>query len=595
MKGYKQKVGLAMMVSIGMLFASYMIVKAAPLGQTAEAPKMSLLMAIIVGVLYYIANSPWLANLGFTVFYRPLIAGTLVGLIMGQPAEGIAIGANINVLYLGWISAGGSLPGDPALAGYLGTALALGGGLDINASLAVAAPLGLLGSVTWSLRMSLCSIIPHWADNYAEKGDIKGVARSNYIYSQPFLFVLYGIPVMLAAYLGAPAVGAGLDWIAANAIWVMSGLYAASGMLAALGIALNLKFLLKGSVWPYFFVGFVVTSMMTGSVNLLMLAIIGAALAFVHVLFTLGMPEGSLTGEGEERKTSGKLTKNDVFKSWVRWLFFSHSCYNWERMQGMGFAHAMTPIIEKLYTTKEDIVAALKRHLVFFNTQPDIGGIVLGAVVAMEEERSEGADISDEAINAVKTGLMGPMAGIGDTIQQGIVIPIALAIGMNIATGGQVGTATKGNILGPLFYIVAVAAFVWGIGWWLYYTGYKQGRSAVTNILSSGALQRVIVGAEVLGNFILGALAVSFVKVSTPLALKIGGTIFKLQDIFNQFMPNLLPLILVILVWWLLAKKNVSATTVMIWIIAIGIITAYPIWPGLNEAGEVIKVGLFGG
>jgi PTS system mannose-specific IID component len=595
MKGYKQKVGLAMMVSIGMLFASYMIVKAAPLGQTAEAPKMSLLMAIIVGVLYYIANSPWLANLGFTVFYRPLIAGTLVGLIMGQPAEGIAIGANINVLYLGWISAGGSLPGDPALAGYLGTALALGGGLDINASLAVAAPLGLLGSVTWSLRMSLCSIIPHWADNYAEKGDIKGVARSNYIYSQPFLFVLYGIPVMLAAYLGAPAVGAGLDWIAANAIWVMSGLYAASGMLAALGIALNLKFLLKGSVWPYFFVGFVVTSMMTGSVNLLMLAIIGAALAFVHVLFTLGMPEGSLTGEGEERKISGKLTRNDVFKSWIRWLFMSHACYNWERMQGLGFAQAMTPIIEKLYTTKEDIVAALKRHLVFFNTQPDIGGIVLGAVIAMEEERSEGADISDEAINAVKTGLMGPMAGIGDTIQQGIVIPIALAIGMNIATGGQVGTATKGNILGPLFYIVAVAAFVWGVGWWLYYTGYKQGRSAVTNILSSGALQRVIVGAEVLGNFILGALAVSFVKVSTPLALKIGGTIFKLQDIFNQFMPNLLPLILVILVWWLLAKKNVSATTVMIWIIAIGIITAFPIWPGLNEAGEVIKVGLFGG
>jgi PTS system mannose-specific IID component len=595
MKGYKQKVGLAMMVSIGMLFASYMVVKAAPFGQTAEAPKMSLLMAIIVGVLYYIANSPWLANLGFTVFYRPLIAGTLVGLIMGQPAEGIAIGANINVLYLGWISAGGSLPGDPALAGYLGTALALGGGLDINASLAVAAPLGLLGSVTWSLRMSLCSIIPHWADNYAEKGDIKGVARSNYIYSQPFLFVLYGIPVMLAAYLGAPAVGAGLNWIAANAIWVMSGLYAASGMLAALGIALNLKFLLKGSVWPYFFVGFVVTSMMTGSVNLLMLAIIGAALAFVHVLFTLGMPEGSLTGEGEERKTSGKLTRNDVFKSWIRWLFLSHACYNWERMQGLGFAHAMTPIIEKLYTTKEDIVAALKRHLVFFNTQPDIGGIVLGAVVAMEEERSEGADISDEAINAVKTGLMGPMAGIGDTIQQGIVIPIALAIGMNIATGGQVGTATKGNILGPIFYLVAVAAFVWGVGWWLYYTGYKQGRSAVTNILSSGALQRVIVGAEVLGNFILGALAVSFVKVSTPLALKIGGTIFKLQDIFNQFMPNLLPLILVILVWWLLAKKNVSATTVMIWIIAVGIITSYPIWPGLNEAGEVIRVGLFGG
>jgi PTS system mannose-specific IID component len=154
------------------------------------------------------------------------------------------------------------------------------------------------------------------------------------------------------------------------------------------------------------------------------------------------------------------LTLQDVKKSWLLWLFFSHGCYNWERMQGTGFAHSMTPIIEKLYTKKEDIVAALKRHLVFYNTQPDIGGVINGIVIAMEEERAMGADISDDAINAVKVGLMGPMAGVGDTIQQGIVIPILLAIGMNIATGGHLGTATRGNIIGPLFYLVTVACFV---------------------------------------------------------------------------------------------------------------------------------------
>ena len=92
-------------------------------------------MAIIIGLMYYASMSPWFANLGFSVLYRPLIAGTLVGIVMGRPAEGIAIGANINVLYLGWISAGGSLPGDPGLAGYLGTALVLGGGLGIDATI----------------------------------------------------------------------------------------------------------------------------------------------------------------------------------------------------------------------------------------------------------------------------------------------------------------------------------------------------------------------------------------------------------------------------------------------------------------------------
>ena len=593
MKVNKKQMGIAMGISLLLMLVSFVVVKAAPVAQE-EPVRMNFLTAAIIGILYYLALSPWFANLGFTVLYRPLIAGTLVGLVMGRPGEGIAIGANINVIYLGWISAGGSLPGDPGLAGYLGTALALGGGLDVTAALALAAPLGLLGGLTWSLRMSLCSIIPHWADRFAEEGDVKAVARSNYLYSQPFLFVIYAVPVALAAWLGSAAVAGALGWIGANAIWVMSGLFAASGMLAALGIALNLKFLFRGNVWPYFFIGFLITSMMADGVNLLVLAIIGACVAFVHVLFTEGITGAQPAGAAEERKAPGLLTRQDVFRAWLRWLFFSHATYNWERMQGMGFAHSMTPIIEKLYKTKEDISAALKRHLVFFNTQPDIGGVIHGAVIAMEEERAAGADISDDAINSVKTGLMGPMAGIGDTIQQGIVIPIALAIGMGIATGGAVGIATRGNILGPLFVLVVVAAFVWGVGWLVWWQGYQQGRTAVTSILRGGMLNRVIVGAGVLGNFIMGALAVQFVSLSTPVAFMIGGTSFEVQSILDSLMPNLLPLLLVLLIWWLLTKKDVSPTTIMIVVILVGVLGSYPLWPGLDtETGEAIKVGLF--
>jgi PTS system mannose-specific IID component len=390
-------------------------------------------------------------------------------------------------------------------------------------------------------------------------------------------------------------VASALNWIGANAGWVMNGLYAASGMLAALGIALNLKFLFRGNVWPYFFVGFLVTSMMGGGVNLLELGIIAACVAFVHVLFTKGLEAEQGAEAAEEREAPGLLSRQDVFQAWLRWLFFSHATYNWERLQGLGFAHSMTPIIKKLYKTKEEISAALKRHLVFFNTQPDIGSIIHGAVIAMEEERAAGADISDDAINSVKTGLMGPMAGIGDTIQQGIVIPIALAIGMNIATGGAVGSATRGNILGPLFYAVAVAAFVWGVGWLLWWQGYRQGRSAVTNILRSGTLDRLIIGAGVLGNFIIGALVVQFVSLSTPVAFMIGGTTFQIQSILDSIMPNLLPLLLVLLIWWLLSKRDVSPTLIMIVVIAVGVLGSIPIWPGIDpETQEAIKVGLFG-
>jgi PTS system mannose-specific IID component len=593
MKVDRKQVGIAMGISLLLMVASVAIVKAAP--EIQEPARVNIVMAIIIGILYYLSQSPFFANLGFTVLYRPLVAGALVGIVTGRVGEGVAIGANINVLYLGWISAGGSLPGDPGLAGYLGTALALGGGLGVDGALAVAAPLGLLGGLTWSLRMSLCSIIPHWADRFAEEGDVDKVARSNYIYSQPFLFVLYAIPVMIAAYLGSEAVAAALNWIGANAIWVMNGLYAASGMLSALGIALNLKFLFQGNVWPYFFVGFTVTSMMGGQVNLLMLGIIAAVVAYAHVLFTEGLGGGEVTESAKTRKAPGLLTQRDVFQAFWRWLFFSHSTYNWERMQGMGFAHSMTPIIKKLYKTKEDISAALQRHLVFYNTQPDVGGVINGIVIAMEEERAAGADISDDAINGVKTGLMGPMAGIGDTLQQGILIPIALALGISIALGGNIEGATTGSLLGPIVYFVLVAAGIWLGGWFLFWQGYQQGRTAVTNILRSGTLNRVITGAGVLGNFVMGALVVSFVSLSTPVALLIGGTQFQVQGVLDSIMPNLLPLLLVLLIWWLLAKKNVSPTTIMIVIILAGVLGAYPIWPGINaETGEAIKVGLFG-
>jgi len=594
MKVHKKQIGIAMAVSMLLMVASVVVVKAAPVAQE-EPMRMNLVMAIIIGILYYFSMSPWFANLGFTVLYRPLVAGALVGIVMGRPGEGIAIGANINVLYLGWISAGGSLPGDPGLAGYLGTALALGGGLGVDAALAVAAPLGLLGGLTWSLRMSACSIIPHWADKFAEEGDVDKAARSNYIYSQPFLLLIYALPVTLAAYLGSAAVASALNWIAMNnLLWIMGGLFAASGMLSALGIALNLKFLFQGNVWPYFFVGFLVTSMASGSANLLVMAIIGACLAYVHVLFTEGFGSKGAVEGAEERKAPGLLTQNDVFQSFVRWLCFSHSTYNWERMQGMGFMHSMTPIIKKLYKSKEDISAALKRHMVFFNTQPDMGGVIHGIVIAMEEERAAGADISDDAINAVKTGLMGPMAGIGDTLQQGILIPIALSIGISIALGGNIAQATSGSILGPLVFVVLMAAGIWGGGWFIWWQGYKQGRAAVTNILRSGTLNRVITGAGVLGNFIMGALVVQFVSLSTSVAFMIGGTPFQLQPIIDSFMPNLLPLLLVLLLWWLITKKNVSPTTIMIVIILVGVLGSYPLWPGLNtETGEAIKVGLF--
>ncbi|MBU9919060.1 MAG: PTS system mannose/fructose/sorbose family transporter subunit IID, partial [Fusobacteriaceae bacterium] len=139
-----------------------------------------------------------------------------------------------------------------------------------------------------------------------------------------------------------------------------------------------------------------------------------------------------LAGEVVNEK---QLTKQDIRSINFRSTFLLGS-FNFERMQSMGFCVSMIPAIKRLYTKKEDQVAALKRHLEFFNTQPWVGSAVIGVTVAMEQERANGAPIDDASISGVKVGLMGPLAGVGDPIFWGTARPVLAALGASLAIAG---------------------------------------------------------------------------------------------------------------------------------------------------------------
>ncbi len=110
-----------------------------------------------------------------------------------------------------------------------------------------------------------------------------------------------------------------------------------------------------------------------------------------------------------------KLSKKDRLAVAWRSTFIQGS-WNYERMQNGGWAFSMIPAIKKLYKTKEERSAALKRHLEFFNTHPYIASPILGVTLALEEERANGAPVDDVAIQGVKVGMMGPLAGVGDPV-----------------------------------------------------------------------------------------------------------------------------------------------------------------------------------
>jgi len=280
---------VAALVTFGVLASLF--VAAPVLAADGESPKADIFRAALVGLGYYFSNSPWIfGNGGFFGLYRPLVAGFLVGIIFGDPAKGAEIGAAINLLYIGFISAGGSIPADPSVAGWVGTALAMAGGLDSASAIALGVAIGLLGTIIFFTRMSVDAVFAHWADSRAEAGDIAGVARMNWLPPQIFLFLISFIPATLAVYVGSSVVADAITWLNTNAPWVLKGFQSSGGLLPALGIAMNMRFIFRGPVAAYFFIGYLLSVASAGGVNIVMLAVVGVALAMLHVAFLGSRP-----------------------------------------------------------------------------------------------------------------------------------------------------------------------------------------------------------------------------------------------------------------------------------------------------------------
>lgn len=207
----------------------------------------------------------------------------------------------------------------------------------------------------------------------------------------------------------------------------------------------------------------------------------------------------------EEKKI--KLTKADRFKMFLR-SYFLLSSFNYERMQNGGVAYTLIPAIKKLYSSKADRAAALKRHLEFFNTHPFMANPIFGVTLALEEERANGANVDDAAISGVKIGMMGALAGAGDPLFWFTLRPIMLSLGASLAVSG--------NVAGPFVFFILWNIMAAAVKWYTQEFGYRAG-TAITDDLSGGLLQKVTRGASMMGMFVIGSLIQRWVSITfTP-------------------------------------------------------------------------------
>lgn len=261
-----------------------------------------------------------------------------------------------------------------------------------------------------------------------------------------------------------------------------------------------------------------------------------------------------------------KLTKQDLNRVAIRSLGMEWD-WNYERQMNMAFCYSMLPVIKKLYPNKDDQVAAMQRHLEFFNTTPHLSTLILGITAAMEEQNASDPDFETESINNVKVSLMGPLAGIGDSFIWGTLRIIATGVGVSLAA--------QGNILGPLLFLLLFNIPAQGLRFYLMHAGYKLGSGFLAKVQESGLMDILTYGASVLGLMVIGGMTAENVAITVPLVIGSGETATTLGDICNTIMPGLLPLAFTLLMYWLVSKKNVKTTTLLVALVVIGLVGSF--------------------
>lgn len=249
-----------------------------------------------------------------------------------------------------------------------------------------------------------------------------------------------------------------------------------------------------------------------------------------------------------------KLTKQDLNRIFWNLQTMSFS-YNYEKLQTIGFAHCMIPVLDRLYegADKATRISAMKRHLEFYNSQVNTGALILGVTAAMEEKTRED---EKEAVVSVKAGLMGPFAGLGDSLLKFTWLPICGSIGAAFAL--------QGNIIGPVLMFILFNIVNVGSKYFFIHYGYNKGVDLIEQSKNANIIQRISNIANVVGVMVLGSLIATTVKISTPLVITVGEQSIKMQEMFDKVIPNLLTLLFALGIFFLVRKFKGKHTVALI-------------------------------
>lgn len=500
---------------------------------------------------------------GPALWHNALTTSLWVGLVMGNVPEAVKVGAGLALIYLGATgAAGGVVVQDEVAATLVSVPLVLASGLDATAGIAIAIPVGLVCAQLNNLQQLVMSLPAQMADKYAAKGNNKGVYFCNFVMPYILRIFVRWLPLSALIYAGGTVAENFADKIPAV---VLNALSAVGGVMPAVGLGIVMYTMGNTYLLPFLFGGFFFAQF--SGTSTIACAMVAAFFAFLYYLFVVRPKRQANPAPVEDDSATQRvLTKKELNRSFWTWILFGINCESWERKLGVGFGTAMIPSLKALYKNDpERYREALCRNLEFFNTEKCFGACIPGITIAMEEQRALGAPITGEAISAVKTGMMGPFAGIGDSIMWGPVYILCVALCVPAC-------ADHGSAIAALLPVIIFAAVGILIAWISFRIGYKNGAKSASALLQGGAFADLIPVLTVAGMFMIGALAASYVNVTTPLTFTSAtGLSFSLQNTLDSIAPGLLSLGALLISYFATKKfKNFLWTALIM--LAIGIV-----------------------
>ena len=496
-----------------------------------------------IGLAFFSAVYYWLSwgdigQIG-NILGNPTFIGFVFGLVTGDVTTGVIIGATINTMYLSTLTAGANLPSDQSLACCIALPVALTTGLDSTAAVALAVPFAVLGTFLDNTRRT---VNIYWARRSTKDAKALNITmfKVDAIWGPLFTQFLIRVPVITVILF---LLGAGADAVVESIpAWVMSGFSAVGGMLPGMGMVLCATMIGRTELLPFFILGFFLFEV--SGVSLLVMAVVAAMIAIVYV--QLAFPKAAVTDDDEdedeeestaiENKLDGAFSTKFQTLIALRVLFLHRFANNMESQYAPSTANAIYPALKRIYgDDREGLSEALSRHTAPFISEMCLGEAILGMTLAMEEQKKAGAPITGEDILSVKSGLMGPVAGFGDSLLWATIFPIYRSFWVALGLTGNVFAA----LMEPTIRVFAIA-----IGVVSFRLGYQRGRAALTDLLAGGKFEKIMVGAGVLGMFMLGVMTNNYTSITLAPVIVANGNEYVLNDLINNVLPGLLPFVL---------------------------------------------------